>query len=184
PKAFPRNPGDEKAAEAATDGVRYICDDSNWDDKRSRCADDLIGAGVCAAKVGFKQHRNALDPAITRIAWDRFYYDPASSEYDFADARFLGEVIWMDLDDALRKFPDAEEALESTWRGARDDSTFSDKPKYGMWADYKRKRVRLCEHYYNDGGWKFCIFTRGGFVVEPMDSPYLDDEEIPDRKSV
>src|SRR5690606_41039654 len=56
PKAFPRNPGDEKAAEAATDGVRYICEDSNWDDKRSRCADDLIGAGVCAAKVGFKQH--------------------------------------------------------------------------------------------------------------------------------
>jgi len=180
PKAFPRNPGDEKAAEAATDGVRYICEDSNWDDKRSRCADDLIGAGVCAAKVGFKQHRGAMDPAITRIAWDRFYYDPASSEYDFADARFLGEVIWMDLDDALRKFPDAEDALESTWRGARDDSTFSDKPKYGMWADYKRKRVRLCEHYYNDGGWKFCIFTRGGFVVEPMDSPYLDDEEIPE----
>ena len=36
PKAFPRNPDDEDAARAATDAIRYVCDDSRWDDKRSR----------------------------------------------------------------------------------------------------------------------------------------------------
>jgi hypothetical protein len=36
PKAFPRNPDDEEAAQAATDTLRYVCEDSRWDDKRSQ----------------------------------------------------------------------------------------------------------------------------------------------------
>ena len=50
-----------------------------------------------------------------------------------------------------------------------------------MWADYKRRRVRVCEHYYRDGeGWKFCIFTKGGFVVAPQASPYLGEDDQPE----
>src|SRR6478736_4690674 len=32
PKAFPRTPKDEEAADAATDSIRYACDDNDWDD--------------------------------------------------------------------------------------------------------------------------------------------------------
>ena len=101
PKAFPRNPADEDAARAATDALRYVCDESRWDDKRSEAALDLAVPGSCAVMVGVKQTRNGFDPDIRRIAWDRFYYDPHSSEFDFADAKFMGVVVWMDLDDAL-----------------------------------------------------------------------------------
>jgi len=181
PKAFPRNPGDDKAAEAATDGIRYVCEDSNWDDKRSKAADDIASAGFGVIKVHFKEHRGALDPAISRVAWDRFYYDPASGEQDFADASFMGEVVWMDFADAKLKFPDAGDALAATWDLGRSTETYDDKPKDGLWVDRKRQRVRLCEHYYREGGaWKFCIFTKGGFVVDPTDSPYTDDEGIPE----
>ncbi len=41
PKAFPRNPDDEQSAAAATDAIRYVCEDSRWDDKRSECAKEL-----------------------------------------------------------------------------------------------------------------------------------------------
>lgn len=180
PKAFPRNPDDEQAAKAATDALRYVIEDSRWDDKRSQAGKELAIEGTCAIMVGVKRTRAGIDPDVRRIAWDRFYYDPASSEFDFADAAFMGVVVWMDLADALRKYPDAKAVLEGTWAQARDSETYDDKPKHGMWADYTRKRVRLCEHYYNDGGWKFCIFTQGGYVVEPMDSPYLGEDDEPE----
>lgn len=181
PKAFPRNPADEEAARAATDALRYVCDESRWDDKRSEAALDLAVPGSCAVMVGVKQTRNGFDPDIRRIAWDRFYYDPHSSEFDFADAKFMGVVVWMDLDDALSLYPDAADALSGTWKQAQADNTYDDRPKHNLWADYKRRRVRVCEHYYRDGeGWKFCIFTKGGFVVAPQASPYLGEDDQPE----
>ena len=181
PKAFPRNPDDEDAARAATDGVRFVCDASQWDDQRSAAVDNLLVEGTGAIKVGIKQTRAGLDPEIKRVAWDRFYHDPHSSEKDFSDAAYMGEVIWMDLDKAKRKFPDAKDALEATWRSAQAANTYDDKPKWNLWADYKRRRVRMCEHYYHDDGeWKFAIFTKGGFLVEPQTSPYLGEDQQPE----
>lgn len=181
PKAFPRNPDDEDAARAATDALRYVCEDSRWDDKRSECALELAVQGTCAVMVGVRQIKGGFDPDIRRIAWDRFYYDPHSSEFDFADAKFMGVVVWMDLDDAVSQYPDAKDILESTWKTARETETYDDRPKWNLWADYKRRRVRLCEHYYNTPeGWQFCIFTKGGFVTEPAPSPYVGDDDLPE----
>jgi hypothetical protein len=181
PKAFPRNPDDEDAARAATDAIRYVCDDSRWDDKRSKGAKSLAIEGTCAVMVGVKQTRSGIDPDIRAIAWDRFYFDPHSSDDEFDDAKFLGTVVWMELEDAQAKHPEAKDILEATWAQARDSDTYDDKPKFNLWADYKRKRVRLCEHYYREGGkWMFCIFTKGGFVVEPQASPYLGEDDEPE----
>ena len=181
PKAFPRNPDDDDAAQAATDVLRYVCDDSRWDDKRSQCAKELAVEGTCAIMVGVKKTKNGVDPDIRRISWDRFYHDPHSCEFDFADASFMGVVIWMDLSKAITRFPDAKEVLESTWARAKDSETYDDKPKDKMWADHKRKRVRICEHY-SEGpeGWSFCMFTQGGFVVEPQPSPYMGEDRAPE----
>jgi hypothetical protein len=181
PKAFPRNPDDEDAARAATDALRYVCDDSRWDDKRSEAALDLAVAGTAAIMVGVKQTKKGYDPDIRLIAWDRFYYDPHSSAFDFEDSKFMGVVVWMDLDDALAQYPDAAEALESTWKQSRDSETYDDRPKWNLWADYKRRRVRLCEHYFKTPqGEMYCVFTKGGFVVEPMPSPYLGGDGQPE----
>lgn len=181
PKAFPRNPDDQDAAQAATDAIRYVCEDSRWDDKRSECAKELAIEGTCIVMVGVKQTKAGIDPTITRIPWDRFYHDPHSSEFDFEDAGYMGQVVWLDLDKAIALYPDAKDVLTQTWSGAQDSDTYDDKPKYKLWADYRRKRVRLCEHYYKGSqGWLFCIFTKGGFVVEPMLSPYIGDDGNPE----
>lgn len=181
PKAFPRTPQDEAAAHAATDVLRYVCEDSRWDDKRSEASKELAVEGTCAIMVGVKRIKDGIDPDVRRIAWDRFYHDPHSSEFDFSDACYMGVVVWMDLDKAVAKYPDAKDILETTWASARDAETYDDRPKYKLWADYKRKRVRICEHYYQSPeGWVFCMFTKGGFVVEPMASPYLDEAGEPE----
>lgn len=182
PKAFPRNPDDEDAARAATDSLRFVCDAARWDDLRSQCAKELAIEGTCAVKIGIKQTKDGLDPDLKRVPWDRFYYDPHSVAFDFSDSAYMGEVVWMDLDAAIAKFPEAEGVLEATVAQAQDSNTYDDTPKWRLWADYKRKRVRLCEHYWKgaDGVWKYAIFTKGGYVTEPVDSPYLGDDDQPE----
>jgi hypothetical protein len=115
PKAFPRNPDDEQAASAATDACAMCARTSRWDDKRSQAAKELAIEGTCAIMVGVKQTKDGIDPDIRRIPWDRFYYDSHSSEFDFADAAYMGIVIWMDLDKAVAKYPDAKDILQATW---------------------------------------------------------------------
>lgn len=182
PKAFPRNLDDEDAARAATDAIRFVCDASRWDTVRSKAAKEMVIEGTCAVMIGFRQSREGIDPDIRRIAWDRFYYDPHACEDDFSDASFMGIVTWLDLDKALTLYPDAKEVLESTVASARDTQTYDDRPKWNLWADYKRKRVRICEHYYQrDGQWLFCLFTKAGFVVDPAPSPYVDNDEKPEN---
>lgn len=182
PRAFPRTPDDEGAAQAATDAIRYVCDDCRWDDKRSQAAENLIVEGACAVKVGVKRTRDGIDPDIVRIAWDRLFYDPHASEFDFADAAYMGEVIWMDAEAAKAKFQGRDEVLESTLAFDRQAETYDDRPKFKLWADFARKRVRVVEMYYKTGGeWRFCIFTKGGFLVDPMPSPYLDEEGRPEN---
>lgn len=182
PKAFPRNPDDDDAARAATDAIRFVCDASRWDTLRSKASKELTVEGTGAVMVGLKRGREGVDPEIRRVPWDRLYYDPHSSEDDFSDAAFMGIVTWMDVDKAVVLYPDAKDILDATWMSARDSETYDDKPKWNLWADYKRKRVRICEHYYQrQGQWMFCLFTKAGFVVEPQASPYLDGDGQPEN---
>lgn len=182
PKGFPRTPGDEGAAQAATDAIRYVIDDCRWDDKRSQAGKELAIEGTAAIMVGFKSAKGVVDPDIRRIAWDRYYYDPHASEFDFADKKYDGIVIWMDLDDAIAQWPDAADILRQTWADEARTDTYDDKPKTRIWADYKRRRLRVCEHYHlTPEGWSYCVFTKAGFVVDPQPSPYLDEDGEPEN---
>ena len=182
PKCFPREPGDDGSAQAATDALRYVCDDQDWDAKRSEAFESIMVEGTGAVMVGVSQTRNGVDPSLVCIPWDRLIYDPYSRRVDFSDASFMGIVTWLDMDEAVRRFPHAKDAIESTWTLARDSETYDDRPKHNLWADYKRKRVRLVEMYFlRDGQWMAATFTRGGYLIEPTPSPYLDEEKQPEN---
>ena len=64
PKAFPRTPGDDGAAQAATDALRYVCDDEDWDAKRSEAFDDILTPGTGIIFVGAKQGKQGIDPCF------------------------------------------------------------------------------------------------------------------------
>lgn len=182
PKAFPRNEGGAQSAQAATDGLRYTVDDNDWDDKRSETVNNLIVEGTGVVMVGVKKAGKFIDPSIEHIAWDRFYADPHSSRFDYRDAGYMGLINWMDAEDVIVDYgKEAESVIEFTLHADREEETYEDKPRHKIWADYNRKRVRIVEHYYKKGGvWHFCIFTKGGFLVEPAPSPYLDADGEPE----
>lgn len=185
PKAYPRNPGDEDAAQAATDSLRYVCDAEVFDQTSSLVWDNQLIEGFGGADV-IVEDDGDRGPRIRIVhyRWDRLFYDPHSCAADFSDAKFLGGVIWADEDDIEAQWPDADpDAIKGAYEYASDASgkTFDDKPRAATWADYKRKRLRVIQMHWSRGReWWMATFTAGGFLSKPEKSPYLDERGVPE----
>jgi hypothetical protein len=184
PKAYPRTQAHDDEAHAATDALRYVSDDQDVDIKRSHVFQNMLVEGYGAVEVGAHRTRDAIDPKVTLIPWERIYYDPHSSAHDFADAEFMGYVTWMDADKAKAKWEDKAEIIDATMSkptGSNHD-TYDDKPKWTYWADSKRKRIRINTHYCLKGGvWHRGVFTLAGELEAAEPSPFIDDEGNPEN---
>lgn len=181
PKAFPRNPDDEKASEAATDALRFVADQNKFNGVRSQVYNDILVEGYGAVDVTAEQNASGdIDVKLTQISWDRIFYDPHSRKLDFSDAKYKGVVIWMDKSDAEADYPDYIDSITDTLASTSASETFDDRPKWGIWTDSKRTRVRVVQiHYKYDGEWWLATFTKGGFLVPPVVSPYVDKDGTP-----
>lgn len=187
PRALPRTPRHEQDAEGVEQSLRYVADDQRFDHKRSQVWDNLLVEGAGGYRVGVKETNYGIDITIDRVPWDRMFYDPHSSEADFSDARYLGLVKWMDYDEALRIYGDdqaAKDALGDTLNQSSISDTFDDKPRWKVWADKKRRRVRICQIWMLRGEeWWFAEYTKGG-ILRKGDSPYRTDKDESDCELV
>lgn len=181
PKAFPRNPQDEEGAAACTDALRFVLDQNRWDRVRSECFDNFIVEGECGADVRIVEKYGEPCIEVVPIMWDRLFYDPHSRRHDYSDAKYVGQFIWMDVDDAVRQWPDKRDAIQSTVsaEAATQGSTYDDVPRL-RWSDPKRRRVRIVEMWTREeDGVYYTKFTKGG-ELERMPSPYTDNEGKPE----
>lgn len=181
PKAYPRTPAHEDAAHAASDAIRYVTENQNFDSVSSDCFEDMLVEGIGAAIVEVKpKSLEEFDITITRIPWDRYFRDPHSREKDFSDANYQGYIKWMDHKDAeaLAKKYGKELDYNNDSSGMFGE-TDEDRPAYKMWSDSKRKRTKICFIFYLDEGtWRHSIFTKAGVIWEG-ESPYLDEDGNP-----
>lgn len=161
PKGMPRTPADEGAAEACTDALRYVEDDTMLDRKFTAVWENILVEGYGGIELTVDSETGDID--AVEWPWDRLFYDPHSRKPDFSDARFLGGVVWMDADQAKTEYPDAHEAIDAT---TTDDTgkAHDDRPKWKVWATgSRRKRVKIVQMYYlHEGQWHWCHFTKGG----------------------
>ena len=204
PRALPRTPMHEEDADAASQALKYVADTEDYDGKRSGVWRNMLieGSGGISVAVEPKkgqdsygqqlQASTAMSPQqmqydikLRRWSWDRMFADPHSSEPDYSDAGYIGGVIWMDYDDAVAQYPDKKEALDSTMTDRTSMSqTYDDKPKFRVWADSKRKRVRIVQMWVKrDNQWYFAEFTKGGILKAGV-SPYKDDKGEPDCEMI
>jgi hypothetical protein len=182
PEAAPRTPGDEHAAETATDAVRFVYDRTKFPKIKSDVFEELLIEGAGGVEVYCKPGRGEeIDICIRRFHWDRLGWDPHSREKDFSDTLYRYAVAWMDYDQAKERYADGAEALLSTMTKENAlSSTYDDAPRI-RWADAKRKRIRIVKMETLQGGEvHVCEFTRGGFLSEPEPSPYVDDMGVPE----
>lgn len=170
-KAYPRTPKHDQAASAATEAVRFVLDDNAYHQKRSAAWENLLIEGSGAIEVIAEPKKGGIKVKINSIMWDRMIYDPHSRRKDFSDARYLGQIIWMDYDEAVDLYPESKDILEDMINGSQ---TYDDKPR---WMDDTRKRVKIVELYYHSkGNVYYTCFTRGGFIKTPKISPYRNEE--------
>lgn len=189
PNALPRTPRHEKDAHAVKDALRFVADENRYNELRSRVWKDILTAGWGGVEVVVQERRGALmnSTAMTgpeyevvyrRCAWDRMFWDPYSAEEDFSDAGYLGLVLWMDREEAVRRYGDvAGQVFDETISAQSVGGTFDDKP-YAAWVNHaQRKRVRVVQMYFigEDGQWDFCEFTKGG-ILESGPSPWLTED--------
>jgi len=181
PRCWPRNPGNDDAADAATDTLRYIADFNRFKRLKQDCFRDMLIAGTGAALIGVDADKQVT---ITQVRWEEFFHDPRARRPDFKDARFLGIAKWMYQDDVAALYPDKASAIEATVEnglggGMAPDASFMDRPENGIqaggsaWIDKKQRRLMVVEMYYREGTWKRCVFT-GMDILESGPSPYLD----------
>lgn len=176
-KAMPRTPKETGGANAATEAVRFCLQDNMFERSRSDAWENLLIEGTAGIEIIVKPKKGGKDGdykvILRQIMWDRLIYDAHSRRKDFSDARFLGQVVWMDYDEAAALYPNAKDILLSM---QSTSSTYDDRPK---WMDAGRRRVKIVELYYkrDDGDWWYACFTRGGYCEEPKKSPYLNEED-------
>lgn len=179
PKAFPRTQQHEQDADVATDCIRYVFDKNNLQQTKSRVFQNLLVEGMGGAEVVVDKE----DPRqilVRYCRWDRLYADPYSMEPDYSDAMYRGLITWMDVSRAKARWKGKEAILQATIDGSPKNAprstgeTHDDKPR---WADAARKRVQVFEHYAWEGNKLMrSVFVWGGFLEEPAECPYVDDE--------
>lgn len=177
PKAFPRTPIHQDDADGASQALKYATDEERYDHKRTRAWRNMLVEGAAGFAVAVEQTSYGPEIRIRRLSWDRMFWDPHSAESDFTDAGYLGGVIWMDYADAIAAYPDGKEAIDTTIANQGELSdTYDDKPKWRLWADKARKRVRIVQIWVKrDGEWYFAEYTKGG-ILKAGPSPYKTDK--------
>lgn len=180
PKALPRTPAHQQAADVGTEGLRYVADSVFLNQKFSDAYENLLIEGIEALEVTAKQAESGgIDPDINLIPWDRLLYDPYSRQKDFSDARYLGVVTWMDQDEALAQWPDAEDVITSAFSES-ETSIYDDRPSWAAATITGRQRVKFAQMYYREKGiWQQAVFTKTGFIVEPAPSVWRDEYKQP-----
>jgi hypothetical protein len=177
PKALPRNQDhDQEAANAAQDAIRYVLDDQSFKNIEEECFENLAIEGTMGIEVNVTPKGQDFAITLRRIHWDRLFYDPHSRNKDFSDAKYYGELVWLDLEDAAEQYPDAKEVISATMESFGKGDTYSDKPTH-RWADATRRRVCLISMaYLKSGQWMHCVFVRGGFLQAPASLPFQDED--------
>lgn len=177
PRAYPRNPQDEDAAEAATDALRYVEERTKLDEIFSDAFNEMMVEGFSGLEVLVKDSPRGPEITVEKWAWDRLFYDPHSTKHDFSDAAYFGGVIWMNLDEATTRWGDKAKDLATTMDEA-PDTTYEDKPRAVRWYETSngRARVKVVQIWYRrDGEWHWCIFSNH-VKLEGGKSPFVDED--------
>lgn len=178
PKAAPRTPDRENAADAATDVLQLVYDDTKLHDTKLKVFENMLIEGIGATITEVDQRMNVV---IRRIRFEEFFYDPFSREADFSDAAYMGIAKWSYVQDVIKLYPEFADELRGQCSSSDANTTFDDRPQNSlavMWTDPKLKRLLVVEMYRQDDGWKKIVFT-GSLLLEAGDSPYLDDDKLP-----
>jgi hypothetical protein len=178
PKAYARTPNHDEGANVASQCLRFILDQSQWESQLSEVVKDLSVEGIGGWELSLDQNEDGgSDPVLTRVRPETFFYDPRSVEADFSDARFMGVAKWMAKDEAIAFLPDKEAEINESIASLSNDSADAealDPDKENLWWDRELKKLRIIEVWERKGSvWHWVVHT-GLVILAEGDSPFTD----------
>jgi hypothetical protein len=176
PRAYPRTPDDEAAANAFTDGLRFAVEESDYQFARSKAWENLIIEGVGGVEISaFENARGDYDFKCEPIPWERLFIDPHSTRTDATDAKYVGISRWMDRDDMESDYGSDGGASFDVAKKSVVSQTgrYADRPANRGWFDAKRERCRVVTIWWRDrDGWNYCVHS-GDTKFMGGPSPYM-----------
>jgi hypothetical protein len=175
PRAYPRQPRSEDAADIATKTLRYVADVARFDEAKLDCAENFFIEGSCAVIIECDGENITVD----QIRWEEFFFDPHSRRPDFNDARHMGFAQWLHTDYLRQVYPERYAAmgnpleigsigLEETWDDRPSDA--------GRWVDRKTGRILVVTQFYErEGNWFRCVYCAAGQFEHDL-TGYFDDK--------
>lgn len=176
-KAFPRTPMHDGGADAATDSIRFVADNNDFESITSETHERMVveGTGGCAVEAEVRGGK--IEITIKDLRWDRLGIDPHSMRRDALDAKYIYYVSWKDLSEAQARWPDAD-FTESSGIHVLEGETLDDKPQ--RWWSSNRQRVMCVDIcFLHKGTWFSSIFSQGSFLENPEPSTFVDTDGIP-----
>lgn len=187
-RVLPRGENDVLTAVAATRGLSYITDATDYKFIESRVFKEAAIGPYGWVEVGYDESDPTKEPVYSEyVPWDEIMMDPYCTMMDLSDARYLIRRKEVDYDIAAKAFPDKINALKMamvTRRSEeseklmgdynnRDDGTFS-QGMVGVLSESKgRDRVTLREHHYWEMEEKLYIQLPDGERID-----YDEDERL------
>ena len=183
PKAYPRNPDDEQAAEIATAVIRFVLDSNRWESLSSRAAREAAIEGLGGIEMELVETKfGDYDLHLNPVAPDCYFYDPRSYEHDFSDSYFEGVAKWADVEIVKQIFPDKADEIEQM--STSGSELGADTDREGKWVDTDKDKVRLVDHWYRkQDGWCWCIYA-GSVVLKQGHTPFFNEDDAPISKFV
>ena len=176
PKAFPRTQKHVKAASAATDALRYVCDNTKFQMSRLDVAEDFFVEGYAGVIVEVKKKKGEPEIWINQIPWDRIYFDPQSRRKDFKDARYMGILAWLHIDvikEMAGKSVNEDKLVQDELMETSEDERV-------LWSNKTKNMYRVALHFeIKKGKWKMSLVSGDYEILTEKDSPYLDEDGLP-----
>jgi len=186
PKAYPRTPKHDIDCDVVTAALRQTSDETKAQRVFSEGGRDYFVRGIGALFQGVMRNgKGELSIIKRQVPSLNFIYDPRSVEWDFSDAKFIGEWGWFDAEDAENLFiklgrPDSAAKMASL-KGATGSGSSGQIP--GEWARIRSdwfaahlSRVRLVHLYYKYRGEWWCAYFCGSIELYNAPSIYRDME--------
>lgn len=162
-RVLPRGENDVLTAEAATRGAKYLEDATNFQQHESRAFKTATIGPYGWVEVGYDESDPTREPVFCEyVPWDEMLVDPFGQQDDLSDFRYLIRRKEVDLDLAIKAFPEHEAALKMSLVDRRDelngqvayDYGMVDTGTYGAGVEgqldvgQSRPRVQLREHHW------------------------------------
>jgi len=166
--AAPRNDVDIENASIATESLKYIMDQNEGEYICAEAFENSVKAGWYFVEICENDDPFGEVVQLNGIDRSDLVWDPYAKNFDLNDGKYEIRGKWLELDDAIGKFPQHKETLESAVGDQTEDEK-RERPYHGTedqadrpgvvkwddpqissleWVDRERKRVRLLECWY------------------------------------